>query len=248
MFASERHCTVTSLVWLTPTVFEIQFFTGRPASFEGGQFLSVKIPAGNDGRGCWRPYSFASAPEEAIHGQYRLCIKYLAGGVGSEFMSHLRPGDTFAAMLPYGNLVYEPAPEDRRACFLCTSTGIAPFLSMVLSEAFQSARPAKSQLLYGTRSAEEILYREDFARAGVEMISAISQGQATGPGQYEGRITDYLRSLPPSWHWRDTDFYLCGNTAMVKEAIEILVSGHGVPREAIRAESFGSAIAKPKAA
>lgn len=239
MLASRHKCKVIEVVWLTPTVMRIRFSARKRIRFAGGQFISLYVPDLANGKTVRRAYSFAAAPELAAEeGVYELCVKYLPGGVGSEFLKSLRPGDGFEATAPYGHYVYHPKEASHRnACFISTSTGVAPNRSIVLSEAFRDHPPLKTFFVYGARTEDEIIYPGEFEKLGLETVNAISR---PGPGftGFHGRVTDYLRSLPASWHWHDTDFYVCGNAPMIEEVREILKGGHNVAPARIHAESF----------
>lgn len=235
MLAARHRFTVIDVVWLTPTVMRVRFNSKKRVPFLGGQFLSLYVPDVPNGKIVRRAYSLASSPEELVH---ELCVKYLPGGLGSEFLASLRPGDSFEATAPYGHYVYHPKDAHRRnACFIATSTGVAPNRSIVLSEAFRDHPPMKTLFLYGGRTEDEIIYPGEFEKLGLETVNAISRPTPSFKG-FHGRVTDYLRDLPNSWHWHNTDFYVCGNAPMIDEVREILQGGHNVATARIHAESF----------
>lgn len=237
MLASKHKCTVLETGWLTPTVMRVRFTTKKRLTFQGGQFISLYVPGSGGGKMIRRAYSFASSPEDAKQGMYELCVKYLPGGAGSSFIASLRKGDTFEATAPYGHYVYSPKNEHHNACFISTSTGVAPNRSIVLSEQFREHQPRKTLFLFGASSEDEIIYPGEFEKLGLETVNAISKPAQDFAG-FRGRVTDYLRSLPVSWHWHNTDFYICGNAQMIQEVHEILKEGHGVQPSRIHAESF----------
>lgn len=230
MPAGKYRFTLQSTEWLTPSVMQITFSSSKKVSFQGGQFLSIYVPDFVDGKSVRRAYSFSSSPESK---EMQLCVKYVTGGAGSEYLRSLRPGDSFEASAPYGHFVFRPNHLPN-VCFIATSTGIAPFRSMVLSKEFQENRPEKSLLIFGARDEKEILYPEEFEKHGVQTAYALSRGK----GMFEGRVTDYLKQLPTAWKWHTTDFYICGNGDMIQEVKEILRGGHGVPENHIHIENF----------
>jgi ferredoxin-NADP reductase len=232
--ASLVRCKVLSKLWLTPTVLQLRFEPSRKFSFEPGQFLSVFVPVMDSrGRPLRRIYSMAS-PNDGV---YELCIKQVHGP-GTSYLCGLEVGDEFKASAPYGHFCYETEPT-RSACFIATGTGVAPFRSMVLSRRFAENRPENALLLFGARSEEEIIYTDDFESRGVQVVNAISRPSYRFEG-FQGRVTDYLRSLPVDWAWHSTDFYLCGNGEMVSEAVRLLRFGRGVPLSAIHQEVYFS--------
>jgi NAD(P)H-flavin reductase len=217
----------------------IRFTTQKRIKFVGGQFISLYVPdSKNGGKPVRRAYSFASSPESSEIGIYELCVKYVPGGIGSEYLASLRRGDSFLSTAPYGEYVFRPFGVSKsNACFISTSSGVAPNRSIVLSADFHERPPRKTLFLYGARTENEIIYPGEFEKLGIETVNAITQPGPSFKG-FTGRVTDYLRTLPPSWQWHNTDFYICGNAAMIEEVREILRGGHNVAMAQIHAESF----------
>ena len=230
--AKEYRCQVKSFRMLTQSVFETTFEADPSFHFEAGQFISIVIPgAGPKGRDLRRAYSIASAPEVR---PVELCVKLVEDGPGTNYLYQLRPGDTFRGYAPYGNFVYAKRPE-RHACFISTGTGIAPFRSMVMSEVFQKTKPISTTCMLGVRDETELIYMEDFNRLPfVRWVPTVSQPKGNWDG-FKGRVTDYLRSQGEDYPWLATDYYLCGNGAMIDETKALLMA-KGVLKEAIHQE------------
>jgi ferredoxin-NADP reductase len=230
----EFTCVVRSKRMLTPTVFEISFDTHEPVEFQAGQFISIIIPgAGPKGRDLRRAYSIASAPEVR---PIELCVKLVEEGPGTNYLFKLNVGDTFKGWAPYGDFVYEPK-AGRQACFIATGTGVAPFRSMVLSSKYKSEPPARAWCLLGVRTEDELLYTTDVGQlSSLSWVTTVSQPKGHYEG-FRGRVTDFIRSLGDDFNWAQTDFYLCGNGEMIKEAKEIL-GARGVDKDAIHQEKY----------
>lgn len=220
---------------ITPTVFHLAFQTNKPLSFKGGQFISIIVPgAGPKGRDLRRAYSIASAPEGK---EIELCIKLVDGGPGTNYLHNLKAGDTLRGFAPYGDFVYEPR-AGRHAVFIATGTGIAPFRGMILSKEFKEHPPASAICLLGVRTADEVLYEKELSAVApsVKYVSAVSQPTANWTG-FKGRVTDYIRSLPADFPFLETEYYLCGNGAMITEIRSILAE-KGVQKDAIHQEKY----------
>lgn len=220
---------------LTPSVFEIGFTPGAPLPFEAGQFISVIVPkAGPNGRDLRRAYSIASAPER---NPIELCVKLVEGGPGTNYLYKLRPGDTFKGFAPYGDFTYEPKPG-RDAVWISTGTGIAPFRAMVQSEAYRASLPRKTWCLLGVRTEDELLYMGEMHDAlGTHWIPTVSQPTSAWSGR-RGRVTDVLRSwVKEGFAWGETEFYLCGNGAMITEVVQLLTE-QGVAKDSIHKEKY----------
>lgn len=219
---------------LTPTVFELTFSADRPIPFLAGQFASVVIPdAGPGGRSLRRGYSIASPPEFDL---IELCVKVVEEGPGSGYLAKLRPGDVFKAVAPYGDFVFRPHLE-RTPVFIGTGTGIAPIRSMLLSKQYSDNAPAKAVCIFGVRHESELLYvKELCALATVEWIPTVSQPGDQWDG-YRGRVTDYLRTLGQDFPWKKSEYFICGNGAMIQE-IKSILDEKGVEKSAIHQEKY----------
>jgi CDP-4-dehydro-6-deoxyglucose reductase len=227
---------------LTPTVFEIAFEAEKTKpdaeqpdfAFEGGQFVSVIVPgAGPGGRDLRRAYSIASSPETR---PVELCIKLVEDGPGTNYLYKLRAGDAFRGVAPYGDFTYVPR-VGRRACMVATGTGIAPFRAMVFSKDYGARPPASAWCLMGVRSEDELIYQAEMSAVpGLTWVSAVTQPRGEFAG-FRGRVTDWLRAQGDSFPWLETDFYLCGNGAMIKEMKELLAE-KGVQKDAIHQEKY----------
>lgn len=234
MKAIEYVCTVKSFRMLTPTVFESTFETDKELQFLAGQFVSIIIPgAGPKGRDLRRAYSVASAPEQR---PVELCVKIVEDGPGTQYLYRLRPGDTFRAMAPYGDFTYKPKPG-RHVCFVATGTGIAPFRSIVLSKHFRDNPPVSCTCLLGVRTESELIYQNELEEIdGIKLVNTVSQPLDSWKG-FKGRVTDYFRSLGDSFPWLETDYYLCGNGAMIQE-IKTLLASKGVEKSSLHQEKY----------
>lgn len=231
-------CKITEHIWISPTVMKIRFEPNKKFVYKPGQFLSVFVPNPDGSKKMLRrAYSFSSPHDMAVNEGYELCVRLVPNGIGTTFLSKLSVGDVFEATAPYGDFVYQGSEEGRSACFIATGTGIAPFRAMILSEDFQENPPEQTTVLFGLSSEKEIFYRGELEQAGVEVIHAVPHASDDWPG-FQGRVTDYLKQLPTTWAWHSTDFYICGNPAMVVDTDKILQGGHGVDEKSIYKELF----------
>ena len=239
MVAREIKCRIIEIHWPTPTVMSIRFESNRKFDFEPGQFLSLYVPD-PDGKSkpLRRAYSFAQGPELSKKEGYELCVKFVSDGRGSNYLKSLKPGDIFRATAPYGDFVFEPPKAGNDICFIATGTGIAPFRSMMASDFFQEHAPQQVTCLFGVREDEEVLFRGFMEELGINAVYCVSQSKSGSPDIFQGRVTDYLKTLTTDWKWHTTDFYVCGNSAMIHEVESILLGGHGVPKEHLHQEIF----------
>jgi CDP-4-dehydro-6-deoxyglucose reductase len=235
MAAREFLCKVIELKWLSASIFSLRFEPSSHFSYLPGQFLSVVLPEeAGDVRSARRIYSFASPGRN----QYELCVQKLPDGRGSSYLASLKAGDVFRVSAPYGDFLFE-TQSSRNACFIATGSGLAPFRAMILSEQFRKTPPNAALVLFGARAESDILYPGVFESRGVEVVHALTAPSPNWNG-FKGRVTDFLKTLPESWPWSETDFYLCGNGYMIQEVHHHLAYIRHVATHAIRQEAYFS--------
>lgn len=212
--------------------------------FLGGQFASIVIPgAGPQGRDLRRAYSIASSPDLwSAQRKLELCVKVVPNGPGTTYLKNLKVGQEAKLYLPYGDFVYESSPE-REVYFIATGTGIAPFRSMVLSNMFLKSRPKKAKVLFGVKTASELFYESELVKTWnnstyqVDPVFCLSRETIEKPHYFSGRVTAALQSETLSVDWMNSDFYLCGGSAMIDEVKKIAL-GNGTPKEHIFQEIY----------
>jgi ferredoxin-NADP reductase len=150
-----------------------------------------------------RDYSLVNAPDA---GRLQLCIRRVPGGQLSARLHLVPVGTRFEFTGPHGYFTYRPSP--RRAVFVATGTGIAPFCAMV------RAGTTGFLLLHGVRRQTDLFYADLFRAAAGRRIACISGETADAENAFHGRVTDYLAQvLEPGPY----DFYLCGRGDMVRD-------------------------------
>jgi ferredoxin-NADP reductase len=227
----------------------LTFVPQVPFSFEPGQFLSLQVPnKDNPKEQLWRAYSFSLPRELAQKSGYELCIKKMKGGQTASFLDRLRPGDWISVRAAYGDFVLRTKPG-RGVCLIGTGTGVAPLRSMALSKKFSEAELFFGIAILGFRTFDEVPFAGDFERVGLPTTYAISSSATKLDFPfYNGRVTDVLKRLKSDFPWKDTDFYLCGNIAMIRDVTQFLKSAHGVADSAIFVEAFEPASVQKKVA
>lgn len=235
MAATDTHCEVISRTQLTPTVFELKLKPDSPIHFMPGQFASAVIPgAGPKGRDLRRAYSIASPPEREW---IELVIKKVEGGPGTTYLSSLKAGDRMRIVAPYGEFVVK-RERFPNLCVISTGTGIAPFRSLVQSKGFQESALESVRFLFGVQSQAERLYTTELQNGSrFEFLEAISRPTPGWTG-FEGRVTDLLRSAKfEGYPWLESQFYMCGNSAMIDE-VKIILAERGVPKDCVFQEVY----------
>jgi CDP-4-dehydro-6-deoxyglucose reductase len=246
-----HEATVVQLSDAAPNTrrFLLQVHQDEPFRFQPGQFVTLDLPTGDKRRDRWRSYSIANAPDET--NMLELCIVQVDGGKASSFLfNQVSVGTTLRFKGPDGRfLLPDPTlPTARDLVFVCTGTGVAPFRSMLL-HLLRTGSPYRNlHLVFGTRFADGILYREDFIRLAAELPGfrysvTLSREQPPlpplpitecRPGHVHACYRDRYAGPRP-----DTTFYLCGWSSMVDQATDILTKEMGYPPGQVRVELYG---------
>lgn len=207
--------------------------------FKAGQFVTMDLPIGEKRLQRWRSYSIANAPNGS--NMLELCIVRSENGMATQYLfDEIKPGSALRFKGPDGGFVL-PETIDKDLVFICTGTGVAPFRSM-LYDLKNSGKPHRNiHLIFGTRTESNILYRAEFealARTmpGFRYDIALSR-QPDWPG-YKGYIhqiyLEQYKNIRP-----DVDFYLCGWSSMIDEAVANLLLKMGYDRTQIHYELYG---------
>src|SRR6266403_970600 len=221
-----------STQWLEAKVLDNRHWTdalfslrvaGPSLAFEAGQF--VRLAMDIDGERIARPFSFVNPPADPVHEFYGIVVPE---GPLSPALARLQPGDTlYLAPNPAGFLVLSEVPDAETLWLVSTGTGIAPFLSILRTEA-PWKRFKNIVVVHAVRHANELTYRELIQKSGARYISFVSRENA--PGSLAGRIpaavTDGrleeaagLALSPATSH-----VMLCGNPQMLKDATAALMA------------------------
>jgi benzoate/toluate 1,2-dioxygenase reductase component len=187
--------------WLTGDVFEISF--GRPAGFTfiPGQKVALAI------HDISRQYTLINPPDAA---ELTICVRHVATGSFTPLLVQAKAGETFALSAASGFFTYQSIK--RKAVFVATGTGIAPFLAFIRDGA------RDFYCLHGAFNESGLLYRDEVEEAADVYVPCLSVSESDGRF-WSGRVTTYLEQRLAQDSY---DFYLCGNGNMVRDAIQII--------------------------
>ena len=208
---------------------------GHPFEYAAGQAVLV----GDHGGEVRRPYSIASAPEDARRDR---AIELLVGvretGEAGEHLS-LRPGGDVDVEGPLGSFTFPAAPSEPHVVFIAGGTGVAPLRAM-LRHALETAPPARRLgLLYSARTPDEFAFADEFRalaeRGSIEFRQTITRDTTLDWAGSRGRID--REALRPLVHGPDTLCFICGPRALVDDMPKLLQE-MGVPAENVRIEEW----------
>lgn len=169
-----------------------------------------------------REFSVYSAPDKPY---IEFLIKARAGSETALALQQAQPGDEVDLAGPYGEFQI-PALKERshRYLFVATGVGIAPF------HCFVAHYPELDYtVVHGIPRLEDRYDLTDYERS--RYIACVSQEEG---GDFQGRVTDYLRANPVE---PDRLCYVCGRSNMVANVYDLLRE-QGVPSDNLLTETF----------
>ncbi|MDO8367968.1 MAG: FAD-binding oxidoreductase [Saprospiraceae bacterium] len=219
--------------------FQVEVPEVQSFDFQAGQFVTMDLPIGEKRLQRWRSYSIANAPIGT--NQLELCIVNAPQGLGSTYLfEEIQEGAILKFKGPDGGFVL-PEKIEKDLVFICTGTGIAPFRSMILDLKNSGKTHRNLHLIFGTREESGILYRDEFEALAREMpdfqydVALSRQDDWLG---WKGHIHQiYLEQYATPRP--DVEFYLCGWSNMIDEAVANLMIKMGYDRSQIHYELYG---------
>jgi ferredoxin-NADP reductase len=195
-----------------------------------GQSVDVRLTAA-DGYSTQRPYSLASAPEDA---RLELTVQRLEDGEVSSYLAdELRAGDRFEIRGPGGRSFSWHVEDGGPLLLVAGGAGLVPLRAMLRHRLAQGA-DLETCLVLSVRSPDDLLYRGELAQweaAGVQVVVTFTR---TGPRRRVDR--ELLEHAGPAAH-----VFVCGSTAFVESAAALLM-GLGHDPAVVRTERFGGAV------
>lgn len=218
--------------WLEARVVENKHWTdalfslrveGPEVGFEAGQFVRIALE-----ENLARPFSFVNPPQDPVLEFYGIVVPE---GPLSPRLERLRPGDRLlVASNPAGFLVLSEVPDADTLWLVSTGTGIAPFLSILRTEA-PWRRFRNVVLVHAVRHARELAYRDLIRKISTEKtqlhtVTFVSREQAAG--SLAGRIPAAMRdgrleTAAGVTIDQRSHVMLCGNPQMLKDATAALL-------------------------
>ena len=208
---------VLNLRQLTENTFILSLPKSR-FKFIAGQHISLSIMGDYQSR----EYSIYSAEDGE---NLEILVKEVEGGYFSPKLKHLKAGDMVEVHGPFGKFGLE---EKKRVThhhvFIASGTGIAPFHSIV-----KSVSGLNYKVILGVRYVSEAYEMADYDRNRFTVCASRDE-----KGDFKGRLTEYLKITDFE---KNTCFYLCGNSDMIFDAMEIL-KDKGFDRESVTVEVY----------
>ena len=208
---------VVDIRQLTENTFVLSLPKSR-FKYIAGQHVSVSIMGDYQSR----EYSIYSSEESE---NLEILVKEVEGGYFSPKLKHLGIGEFVEVHGPFGKFgLDEKRKETHKHVFIASGTGIAPFHSIV-----KSIPDLNYEIIHGVRYINEAYEIEDYDTNKVTVCTS-----RDNKGDFNGRLTEFLKQKEFE---KNTCFYLCGNSDMIFDAMEILKL-KGFDRESITVEVY----------
>ena len=216
--------------WLEGTIVDNRRWTASLFSlrveapgveFQAGQFVRIALDI--EGERVARPFSFVNPPQDPVLEFYGVVVPE---GPLSPRLARLKAGDVLhVASNPAGFLVLREVPDCETLWLVATGTGIAPFLSILRTEApWQRFRNVV--LVHAARYGKELVYRDTVSdlskKTAFRHVSFVSRERH--PGSLEGRIPAAIadgrleKAAGLALDAASSHVMLCGNPQMLTDA------------------------------
>ena len=213
-----------------------------PFTYLPGQYITVSVIIG--GSLVKRSYTIASSPTQRDY--IELTVKHSKGGqVSGHLHSTIQEGDLLGLSGPAGTFVFT-GRECKCILLIAGGVGITPLMS-VLRYLLDRSWSGEIFLIYGCRSPEDIIFREELEylrqrNKNLRVVITILQGGEKGWVGPTGNITKQLimESVPDL---AERYVHICGPVPMM-EAVKRSLAELGVPTTRIVTEAFGPAMGK----
>lgn len=214
--------------------------------YVAGQHVTVRfetLDADGQIRELRRSYSLCAPPAEQAPRTLQIAVKRsVPGGFGDYAVRKLAVGDRLDTLTPTGRFHAYPEPGTHHVAIVAGS-GITPVYA-ILADRLAHDPASRVSIIFGNRTTADVMFLEDLADlkdrygARLNLLHVLSR-EERGIPLLSGRIdTERLpRLLAAVDATADDAYYLCGPTAMVEGAREVL-EGLGATR--VRFELFDS--------
>jgi len=228
-----QSATVLSVNDLTPHVRQLVLLpVARKIAFQPGQWVSLKLPVGAKPP-LNRAYSMAAPGTPS--GELTLIFDRVPGGVGSNYLYTLKPGDDTHLSGPYGNFTL-PKQLDRELILIARYTGLVPIRCML--KQLYAQRQTGSVLLVSVAPAEEeLLFHQELLTLAVTHLGFRYLPLVAAGGEQQGVDLTFSMIRPLIEGVPKVIPMLCGTKGFVRPLRAYFVEA-GYDRKEVKTETY----------
>jgi nitric oxide dioxygenase len=204
--------------------------------FNSGQYISIMLDLPEEGTAV-RNYSLSDSPNGKY---YRISVKREENGLVSNYLhDKLCQGDKIRVNPPYGSLCLKET--DKPAVLISGGVGITPMMS-ILQGAVDQRLTRQIYFIHGTSNGSTHAFKDTVVKLTEDNDNFnhhffYSKDSVKSADTKEGRIN--INSVKEIiGHKKDSEFYLCGPTQMMKDLYRELINWGASPNN-IFYEYFG---------
>jgi ferredoxin-NADP reductase len=216
--------------------FDVVHWTGHLA----GQHIDIRLTAA-DGYQAQRSYSIASP---GGHGtRIEITVERIAGGEVSPFLTEeMIVGDAIELRGPIGGYFTWEPEYPSPLMLIAGGSGVVPLMSMLRTRRIAGS-PVPARLLYSSRTAQDIIYRNELDRLvaqmdGFSLVHTLTRG---APAAWRGEVRRVDREMLARHVFPATQkplIFICGPTSFVEVVTDELIP-LGYDEKTIKTERFG---------
>ncbi len=207
--------TIAENVALTDSVYKMRLVGDVSAITAPGQFINIKL----DGLFLRRPISVCDVSEDSV------TILYKVVGNGTEQMSQMKEG-VLDVLTGLGN-GYDTSLSGEKPLLLGGGVGVPPLYLLAKKLIAEGKKPT---VILGFNTKDEIFYKEEFEKLGVEVYVTTVDGSVG----IRGFVTDAMKNLSYTY------FYTCGPEPMLKAIFKTSVTSGQLSFEERMGCGFGA--------
>jgi ferredoxin-NADP reductase len=217
-------------------------FTFKPGQFVLFDVALIENPADVQ----TRAFSIASAPSEDT---LLFVAKMIPGGRASRWIEEtLKKGTEVIMKGPFGNFVLAqpqagtPASESRGEggiVFIATSTGIAPFRSMIV-DTLSRGDTRRMDLIFGVKTEKDLFWVTEMESIAREHGNFFMHVTLSEPVTEWKSHRGWVQAIAPQVvkDFSRAELYVCGNPNMTKDVKELALTKWGMDKKQVHVEGY----------
>lgn len=230
----------TTCIWNRPIARDVYEFTlEKPQnfSFQPGQFVLFSVPLVENPADIQpRAFSIASSPDES---ELLFVAKMKEGGRASRWIFELLKPETPVTMQgPMGLFLLERETL-KDYLFISTSTGVAPFRSMI-RDALLAGDTRRMDLVFGARAEDDLFWTEELTALTKKYDNFFLHLALSNPSEswtgHRGRVQTLVPQIMKDFSKKAV--YVCGSPDMTKEVKDLCLEQWGMEKDDLHVEGY----------